>query len=36
LGYEPEYHAYGMEHSLCLEEIRDLDVFLAKRVAGAK
>ncbi|SFL82887.1 alpha/beta hydrolase [Marinobacter zhejiangensis] len=28
LGYEPEYQSYGMEHSLCLEEIRDLDGFL--------
>jgi phospholipase/carboxylesterase len=26
-GYEPEYHRYGMEHSLCLEEIQDLDAF---------
>jgi len=26
-GYEPEYHRYGMEHSLCLEEIRDMDAF---------
>ena len=26
-GYQPEYHRYGMEHSLCLEEVRDLDAF---------
>jgi len=26
-GYAPEYHRYGMEHSLCLEEIRDMDAF---------
>ena len=26
-GYKPEYHRYGMEHSLCLEEVRDLDAF---------
>lgn len=36
LGFEPEYQSYGMEHSLCLEEVRDLDGFLAKRVAEAK
>lgn len=36
LGYEPEYHNYGMEHSLCLEEVRDLDAFLAQRVTDAK
>lgn len=27
LGYQPEYQRYGMEHSLCMEEIRDLDGF---------
>ncbi|MGM0952198.1 MAG: alpha/beta hydrolase [Pseudomonadota bacterium] len=26
-GYEPEYHRYTMEHTLCLEEIRDMDAF---------
>ncbi|OZB19587.1 MAG: carboxylesterase, partial [Marinobacter sp. 34-60-7] len=33
LGYEPEYHTYGMEHSLCLEEVRDLDRFLGQLIA---
>lgn len=28
LGYTAEYHRYAMEHSLCLEEVRDLDRFL--------
>jgi len=36
LGYKPEYHRYGMEHSLCLEEVRDMDDFLAKRVANTR
>ncbi|MGC8120787.1 alpha/beta hydrolase [Marinobacter sp. VGCF2001] len=35
LGYEPEYHSYGMEHSLCLEEVRALDDFLAGITAKA-
>lgn len=30
MGYQPEYKSYAMEHSLCLEEVRDMDVFLAK------
>ena len=33
MGYQPQYQSYGMEHSLCLEEVRDMDVFLAKQVA---
>ena len=33
LGYEPEYYCYGMEHSLCLEEVRDLDRFLSRRIS---
>ncbi|MEC7816767.1 MAG: dienelactone hydrolase family protein [Pseudomonadota bacterium] len=35
LGYEPEYHTYGMEHSLCLEEVRDLDRFLGQLIKVA-
>mgnify|MGYP001169420452 CR=1 FL=1 len=34
LGYEPEYQSYGMEHSLCLEEVRDLDAFLSRLTSG--
>ncbi len=30
LGFEPEYHRYPMEHSLCLEEVRDLDRFFTR------
>ncbi len=30
LGYTAEYHRYAMEHSLCLEEVRDLDGFLER------
>ena len=32
MGYQPEYQSYGMEHSLCLEEVRDMDTFLTKLV----
>jgi len=32
-GYQPEYHSYGIDHSLCLEEIRDMDVFFAEWLA---
>ncbi len=28
LGYEPEYRTYGMGHEVCMEEIRDLGVWL--------
>jgi phospholipase/carboxylesterase len=34
MGYQPEYQSYGMEHSLCLEEVRDMDAFFAQRVAN--
>ncbi|WP_027847688.1 alpha/beta hydrolase [Marinospirillum minutulum] len=33
MGYQPEYQSYGMDHSLCLEEVRDMDAFLAKVIA---
>ncbi|BEH15876.1 alpha/beta hydrolase [Marinobacter shengliensis] len=36
LGYEPEYYCYGMEHSLCLEEVRDLDGFLFQLTSERK
>ncbi|KPQ29324.1 MAG: phospholipase/carboxylesterase [Marinobacter excellens HL-55] len=35
LGFEPEYHSYGMEHSLCLEEVQALDHFLATIIGPA-
>ena len=31
LGFEVEWHAYPMPHSVCAEEIRDLGDWLAKR-----
>ncbi len=33
LGYEVEWHDYPMEHSVCLEEIRDLRAWLLKVLA---
>ncbi|WP_372985678.1 alpha/beta hydrolase [Marinobacter sp.] len=30
LGFKPEYRSYPMEHSLCLEEVRDLDRFFSR------
>lgn len=36
LGYEPEYYCYGMEHSLCLEEVRELNNFLLQLTSGRK
>lgn len=36
LGYQPEYHRYPMEHSLCLEEVQDLDRFFQQVMASAE
>ena len=33
-GYQPKYHRYGMEHSVCLEEVRDLDAFCSRCLSG--
>lgn len=33
LGYQPEYSNYPMEHSVCLEEIRDISAWLQKVLA---
>jgi phospholipase/carboxylesterase len=33
LGYRVEWHAYTMQHSVCLEEVRDLSAFF-KKVLG--
>ena len=30
LGLQPEWHEYPMEHSVCLEEVRDLQAWLRK------
>lgn len=35
LGFELEWHAYPMGHSVCAEEIRDLGDWLARRFAAA-
>lgn len=29
-GYQPEYHSYPIEHSVCLEEIRDIAAWMTK------
>ena len=34
LGFEVEWHAYAMPHSVCAEEIRDLGDWLSRRFAG--
>jgi phospholipase/carboxylesterase len=33
LGYEVEWHEYPMEHSVCLEEIRDFNQWLLRVLA---
>jgi len=33
LGYEIEWHDYPIEHSVCLEEIQDLNAWLLQRLA---
>lgn len=30
LGYQPEWHDYPMEHSLCMEEVQDLNAWLLR------
>jgi phospholipase/carboxylesterase len=35
LGFELEWHAYPMGHSVCADEIRDLGVWLERRFAAA-
>jgi phospholipase/carboxylesterase len=30
MGYPTEFRTYPMDHSVCLEEIRDLDEFIAR------
>lgn len=35
LGYEVEWHEYPMAHSVCMEEIADLNRWLLGRLAGA-
>lgn len=33
LGHPTEYHPYPMEHSVCLEEVRDISAWLQARLA---
>ena len=33
LGYQVEWHEYPMEHSVCMEEIADLNRYLLKGLA---
>jgi phospholipase/carboxylesterase len=33
LGYQVEWHEYMMQHSLCVEEIRDINAWLRKVLA---
>jgi phospholipase/carboxylesterase len=35
LGFEIEWHAYAMPHSVCMEEIQHLGDWLSRRFAGA-
>jgi phospholipase/carboxylesterase len=33
LDYAPEWHSYNMPHSVCPEEIRDIELWLKQRLA---
>lgn len=33
-GYRVEWHSYAMPHSVCPEEIRDIELWLSQRLAG--
>jgi phospholipase/carboxylesterase len=33
LGYQVEWHEYNMQHSLCIEEVRDINAWLRKVLA---
>ena len=35
LGYQLEWHEYGMAHSVCMEEVRDIEAWLICRMGGA-
>lgn len=34
LGYKVEYHEYDMQHSLCMDEVRDISAWLKAVLAG--
>lgn len=33
-GYQLEWHEYGMPHSVCQEEVRDIEAWLTRRLRG--
>ena len=35
-GYRLEWHAYAMQHSVCMEEVRDVAVWLTQRLNSAQ
>ncbi|MBI4937658.1 MAG: carboxylesterase [Nitrosomonadales bacterium] len=35
MGYRPEWHEYAMPHSVCMEEVRDIEVWLTRRLGSA-
>lgn len=35
-GYAVEWHEYAMQHSVCEEELRDIEAWLAKRIGAEK
>lgn len=35
LGYAVEWHEYGMPHSVCEEELRDIEVWLTRQIKNA-
>jgi phospholipase/carboxylesterase len=34
LGYDVEWHEYGMQHSVCAEEVRDIGTWLRRVLAA--
>ena len=34
LGYAVEWHEYAMQHSVCEEELRDIETWLARKIQG--
>ena len=36
LGYAVEWHEYGMQHSVCEEELRDIEAWLARQIGNAQ
>ena len=35
LGYAVDWHEYGMQHSVCEEELRDIEAWLARQLRNA-